>query len=37
MLNLLYIIPAALIASAVYQSISPLAARLVEVLASLPV
>ena len=37
MLNLLYIIPAALIAAAVYHSIAPVAARLVAVLAALPV
>lgn len=37
MLNLIYIIPAALIASAVYQAVSPVAARLVEIMTSLPV
>lgn len=37
MLNLLYLIPAALIAFVSYQAIAPIAARLSEVLAVLPV
>lgn len=37
MLNLLYIIPAALIASIVYQTVSPVAARLAEIMVSFPV
>jgi hypothetical protein len=37
MLNLFYLFPAALIASAVYQAISPVAARLAEIMISLPV
>ncbi len=36
MLNLLYIIPAALVASVVYQAIAPVAARLAEIMAVLP-
>ncbi len=37
MLNLLYLIPAVLVASAVYQTVAPIAARLAEVVIALPV